>query len=466
MTLASCGDSLADYTRDPGEPMTIRGVLGAGFRAATTDGKASRSIGSAVTHIGSIPIIAGSVDIGQMQGVPIGDDGAFNITVTPGGDESDMLLLYNPTATALEEKAAGFVSLRAADGADLVVFPLFSARRDLDFGSVDLAEGIAVSQESLESQEDSFSLSFDQLMETAYHDNLFKHVKNLYVNRDRATGQEYIERTQNYFTEAIASAQNAWLPVETWAHTSGFNIRIDAFSPSDHDYDDVVSGVVDIEIVPPTGLTVKNTAPPVAFSPDSPLSLAYLRSTQGGYAPWIAPLPEGTPGSYIVGFDCEEDPPNGVWRVNAVRAGGRAEKALFDMEAASPFTPAPERAFMYYIPSIMLSVGADGRLAAVDLRWYAWNPAVRAYGAIGDLTTFLRLAQAFTTTITKKKDNGDGTFTYNYANENWNNVTRFVPAGACFVGSTAPEGELLVERIDIVYQIAGVLYRFTLFDNP
>ena len=443
--------------------VTISGKLGTGL-SVSRGGVGSRSIAGAVSHIAAIPVIAGSPDLGQVQTTPVAIDGSFNVELTPQTNVSTLLLLVNDDAATLEEKAVGFASLNSTNGADLVLFPFDMASRSMDFGTLNLADGMAVSSKSLESQQDAFTLEFDELLQTAYHDNLFKHIKNQYVNTNHQTGEEYWERTLCYFTGDIADSENKWNSISSWVHTPGFNMKIEITSPQSYSYQDIVNRIVDIEMVPPQTFTLKGAySPPIVISSESPLlaSLAFQTNVvEASASPYLNEFPDwyGKTG-YVFEFYGNEELINGKWKMNLLRGGARTELALFDMQAASSFTA--DGSFIYYMPSIRIITDSNRRVSRIDIAWYAWNPFMCTYERLTDLSAFMRLSNGFSFCISKMRTDAQG--------KNYNDVEylpaslQMVPTRNWYLGSTVPQGGTDISWVNTLFIIAGVEYTFTLY---
>lgn len=468
---AACGGNPTSSTgeRQPGDPIGISGRLGSGLSAAqslSSGEVASRSIASAVSGIASIPVIAGSASIGpDTEVLSILADGTFSATLQPEADASWLLLLVNEGAATLEEKASGFISFRDPSGVDLSLLPLGNAMRDLEFGTISSDISGVSSEYSLAARADTFAESFASLLETAYRDNVFKHAKNLYVNLDTASGQWMMERTRCYATGTTAQAVNAFMSVEQWEFTPGFNMRIDAQNPDGHDYDSIASGFDDIEIVPPEAITLKNTDPPLVFSPEYPLLVSVARALPSGNALWFSAdtgrlEPDG---GYVVEFDGEENLGNGFWRFNLLKGGARSELALFDIQSADPFTADADQAFLYYLPSINIAIDNAGMILSVAVSWFAWDPLVRTYRAVMDPAAFNSLVGTYTTGLVSMKTDPDG-INYN-DEESSNNEALFLPARAWYLGDV-PAGGTKVDWLLVNYAISGVEYFFTLYNEP
>jgi len=165
--------------RVSGDPVAITGKLGTEFdpRVSASNLLVARSIASAVSGIASIPLIAGNANITETITTDVSSDGTFTVNLQPDSGESYLLLLINSYATFLGDKCAGVLALRSGASSDLVALPLDLAKRDLDFGTVSLSGDAAIASTSLESQQENFDLTFDQLFEAVIRGNLYKHIK-------------------------------------------------------------------------------------------------------------------------------------------------------------------------------------------------------------------------------------------------------------------------------------------------
>lgn len=464
--VAGCGGSPTSSTseRQQGDPITVSGTLGEGLSVMQSVARgftASRSIAGAVSGIASIPVIAGSASVGpETEILPILADGTFSATLQPEADASWLLLLVNESSATLEEKASGFISLRDPSGVDLSLLPLGNATRDLELGSVSSDTTGIASEFSLADKASGFSESFASLLETAYRDNVFKHAKNLYVNLDVDSGQWMMERTQCYATENIAKAMNEPMQVADWDFTPGFNMRIDSFYPAGHSYVSLNSGSDDIEIVPPEVITLKTNTPdpPFVFSPESPLLVSVAKDLPSGNAFWFSAdtmHPEAD-GGYILEFDGEENLDDGFWRLNLIKDGTSSELAVFDMQSIDPFTKDADKAFIYYLPSIRVSVDALYRIERIDVSWYAWDPVSREYRVVTDFTAFEALIRGYNVSIVSDSFSGFEDVTDQLA---------LIPVFPQYLENPQPGG-VLVDWVRVGYTISGVVYSFTLYNEP
>ena len=434
--------------------VTITGRLGTGL-SVSRGGINGKSIAGAVSHIAAIPVIAGSPDLGQVQTTPVAVDGSFNVELTPQANVSTLLLLVNDDAATLEEKAVGFASLKSTNGADLVLFPFDLASRSMDFGTLNLANGMVVSSKSLESQQDAFTLAFDEILQTAYHDNLFKCIKNLYVNSDPNIFKGYWERTRCRFESKLELATNTWNSISSWQYTPGFNMRIDVANPDEYQFQDIANGVVDIEVVPPQTFTIPIVSgPPLVISPDNPILSSMAFGTvysRPNASLWIEADPASPAGNaYLFEFDGEEDLIGGNWKMNLIRGSTKTELALFDMQSIDPFTA--DGSFIYYLPTIRVITEASGRVSRIDMAWFAWNPFMAMYERVTDMSTFMRLAQTFSLTITDWSTNEE-MFIASLA---------MVPTKNWYIGETIPSGGLKLGGVGAGFTIASVEYGFRL----
>ena len=442
--------------------VTISGKLGTGL-SVSRGGIGSRSIAGAVSHIAAIPVVASGPLIGQEQVSQINVDGSFSMQMAPQTGVSTLFLLINQDATTLEEKAVAFTSLLSTQGESLALFPMDLASRNLDFGTLNLQNGDAVSSKSLESQSDVFTMEFNNLLQIAFHDNSFKHVKNEYVNTHQDTGEEFHERTRCCFNTSISNSLNKWMDLDTWNHTSGFNMRIDVFYPKGYSYSDITSGIVDVEMVPPQTFTLAIYEPPIVLGPTNPiLASMALRDDirQASSPPWLTGPAQSGMDSYVLEFDGRENLTNGEWKMNLLRSGGRSELALFDLQAVSPFTAGG--AFIYYYPKFKVSVDSSKKITAIDIVWYSWNPYMNEYERVLDFSTFNRIIPNYAVNIAYNQTNSEGIVRDNGETFS-DNPQHCKLVNDWYVDNTINTDAIVLDWMRVVYSIAGVEYMFTLY---
>lgn len=369
-----------------------------------------------------------------------------------------MLLLTNDQATTLEEKAIGFITLSSAKGADLLLYPFDLASRDLDFGVVNMVDGTPTGTNNLESYKDAFTEDFNKILETAYHDNLFKDIKNQYVNTDRDFGIGAFERTRCYFNASLSDATTDWLDLEKWQHVGYSNMRIDVISPAGYSYDDIKNGVVDIELIPPQKITVL-TSPPTVFDQSNPILTSMIFGNSpiqgGGLNCDIGAYFDNRTG-YTLEFSCNELLQDGVWRMNLIKGTTKNEIALFDLQSASPFDK--NGSFLYYMPRFKVNTDQNSKITSIDLLWYAWNPFVKEYERVINFSTFDRLISGGRmVTIAHYLSNNDS------KEELFpNSITHCEPLQNWYIGDVVPSDGTSVQWIDVWYMIAGVEYKFSI----
>ncbi len=455
-------DNSSEEAEEDPNVLTVTGTLGSSISIAKGD--ASRGIGNVVSHIASIPIIAGQPGLGSIITTPVNADGTFSMDIPKESGTSTLFLMENKSSESLEERTQGFLSLNSTNGvADLVLIPTDLASRSLDFGTVTLVNGVGVGSRTLESQKDEFTIEFDKLLETAYHDDLFKHIKNQYVNTDHETGDGYSLRTRCYFTGKMGNAENQWFDKNLWTHTEGFNIRIDIVEPKGYSFNDIETGTVDVEVIPPYDFTLTNLEPPMKLGPSKPIlaSMAYWTNIKNACAPpWVGAGQywNGKTG-WVFEFDGREDLKDGNWRMNLLKNTAKTDLAVFDMQSIDPFTP--DGKFIYYVPSFRIITEANKRISRIDLAWYAWNPYMTEYERVTDLSTLLRLGKTFTVSLIDMITDQNGNNTND--GENFNDSLQMFPTRNWYLGDTVPLGGTPVDWLVVCYSISSVEYTFTLY---
>jgi hypothetical protein len=431
--------------RKSGQPATISGKLGTGYTAARSLPRGGTAP-AAVTAVICIPVRNGMPDFSSLIKTPVAADGSFQLDVTPGSaDEMDVFLLVNENATTLEEKCAGPVVIKSASGSELVGIPLDFLTRGLDFGTVTTSGSDAVSSNSLESEQGAFSLTFDQLLETAYVGSLYKMARNDYVNRDPLTHQWFRYSYGQTFGGALSDAVNAPTTAASILAHQSYSFGVMALDPAGHTPDEVVSGTVNVEIVPPEPICIPASSD--SFGPTSPLSSTHPLSSFVVSKTDPSALPTGYTSGYGIGGSILHPLNAGFWTVNV----DRVEKALFDMDAAVSFTPQGQ--FMFYVPSFRIETDGSGRVTAVDLTWLAWDPPRSAYRTVTNLSTFARLGAGWALGL-----NSQSPETHEYIDRG-THVTSF--AHNWYVSNPPPDGVLL-DMVTTAYAIAGFSFGFSL----
>lgn len=431
--------------RASGEPVAVRGELGSGYVVARSSAREVSSASSSVTAVARIPVVAGAPDLNRMTKTPIAADGSFTVNVTPDADEFDLFLLVNENATSLEEKAAGFLAMKSASGSELVSIPLDFLKRDLDFGTLNSDGKDAVSTSSLESEQDAFNMSFDELLETSYMNSLYKAAENDYVNHDLVTNEWYRYVYGQSFAGPLGAAEGTFSSAESILATRRYSIGVTVLDPVGYTPEQVVSKSVSLEVVPPEEIAIPLSTD--TFGPSNPLSSSAPPSSFVVRQTQPSALPDGFTSGCEIGGSVRDPLDGGLWHVKV----SGVEKALFDMDPAVSFTP--QGRFMFYVPSFGVETDASGLVTAVTLNWLAWDPPSGQYRPVSDLSTFLRVGSGWMIGL-----NASSPETHEYFDKG-TRVTQF--AHKWYI-SNPPSDGLLLNMVTTGYAIAGFSFAFSL----
>lgn len=265
----------------------------------------------------------------------IDTQGAFRLNLPARVGTDYVVMLVNTTATTKADKVVGFVTIPDR-GSSLLRIPLWAAREDLDFGTLEARQGEAQSSRDLEHQRRSFNLSAPELRQIAEADDVLRNVKNFYINSDEAI---WFESEPAFgFRAPSASIKNAWGSPAAFAAQSSY-LRV----------------------------TTNNGAPLALYSP-------HTRSQLRGLD-----VERDHTGDTRYAFEMREVP-QGLWTLK----WGHEAIAQVDMAAASPLGEHEQP--LTYVPSVRVNVDGTDTVKSIEVRWYYWDTVGTRYVEVKDLS--------------------------------------------------------------------------------
>lgn len=360
VALAACGT-------DQPSSIRVRGTLGADFAVSTARGgplaatKTVRSIVALPHHRGQI-----TLDMLPLAVTQTLSSDAFELELST--DYDWLLLLLDESARALDERIKGYVALGHTDGEGLVYLPASRATGDLDLGELEQVGDSAQSDGRLADSSQSFSLSYDTLLELATMDDAFEHLANLYLNwRDPI----HYSATQVFGWRAPLAGIDAASPDDYVFQ--GYQVGVFTNDPAVRDaYDDICAGAVDFALTVP-GET--RTDAGSYYGPGNPLRNSEPRESYPDSCSTgeigLYPHPDEIQLGFPVGgtFQLAAD---GYWTLEL--AGETV--AAFDLARAVPVDDATQRALVP-VPLPRLSRDANGLV--VDVDWYHYDAVTGDY---------------------------------------------------------------------------------------
>ena|GEM_PF-5148963 len=322
------------------------------------------SLSSAVVTVGALPIIGGELDIEAIEETPVSGDGSFALNVPTEPGIEHVLLVRGPEDGVGVEQEIGFIELPAGSDQSNAGWELdgATAGTTLDLGALSGTGGTFLPETTADQLYSLLGAEQAEQLFAAYRDDILKLASNEYLNADAQLGMW----TNQYFGGTLDNAINTWsapedaVPLDDYSF--GFNLEGQGADPLT--WDDFADGTNVFEIVPP--VTVFESFGQT-FGPDAP-----IRSDEY----W----PNGGDFGQINGLGFAGPPPDGPWIVSI----NGVTDSVYDVGTSNPFDE--DGQFLYFIPSIFVSVGGDNVIDGVELRMLIWDFEANDYLEITDET--------------------------------------------------------------------------------
>lgn len=358
----------------------IRGVLPTDLRATSHTELQTQSLGTAVTRVGSIRIVAGNMNIQAVVSVPVQPDGSFEIPFSPQDAGNQLLITMNPDATDPIERSQGVIALANGSGINLAALPLDNVFDDLDLGSLNFDPATRESLSSLSSlqQSELFGLSAEELIDVIVRTNGARAFVTTFANyRESGAGQFGVKQEVGSYIRLVDSGgihgwtdHLVWLDEQTF-RTLEFRMPI---PDDDIDFERVSSGELTLLLTPPYEIAARNNE---VFGPDRPVRFSgsgdwsNAEALGANFNVWE----EEPDGGLYLGFGTSEEISAGVWILEI--EGGR-QLAIAD--TSSDITSTADGTYLYYLPSVRLDVDTvTGRIERIRFRMYRYSAVAGTY---------------------------------------------------------------------------------------
>jgi len=417
------GDNQNDEANGPQGSLAIKGSLGDGFAVGADNVDATR-----VDKIISLPLQNGAFSGGAGTEAELSTTGAFaidfNATATNqmqldshghapshGGRSQSVIILIDETKSDPLDRVVGFIGLGAGASASrdsLIQLPLDTLRGDIT--ELELGEVVrgangqdASAPGALDAAKDKFTLSQSVLEETAKVDDVVRHAKNIYANRN-ADGVYYTASPFYIIGYDSNAGLDAWTDPAGVAR-GGFGIYFSTNDPA-ATFAKVCANHTSpqhalVEIFPPD-IVQSGSA---TYSPSAPMTNSGTTGPQPSdgreecgfdtfYASGVSTDDNQGTGFNVGGGGFVTAMPSGKWMV---KVEGR-HVASFDLAAARPLDDQGKP--KVYVPAIRLIANADHEIDAVELKWFRYDRLSGSYAAVTDLAAFARNINQFTLNFT------------------------------------------------------------------
>jgi hypothetical protein len=289
-------------------------------------------------------------------------------------DKDWILLLVDTTAISDTEKFVGYVAYRVDSGNSLLALPASSATvSSISLGDLAKSGDEALSTNTVTATE--FAMTAEGLLTLAKTDNIFKAVKNVYINYK--AGVYHNIRPDFVWHGDYAGIENAYQVVTNYEYFS-HSFQLDS---NDGITIDAVAGINGtakklLQLCPPAGAEVSTRNGDITYTDAAPLSNAgaiTVTTTGNGLRGANGTTPgeffanETTSGntSYVYGSGSLTGTiPAGLWtyKIDGV------VKGEFDCAVSTPLTG--DYKINGFVPVLRANVDGASRITSVDVKWY------------------------------------------------------------------------------------------------
>ncbi len=361
---------------DTGGSVVISGVLGDEFDTSgliAGIGPESRSISSAVTHIGSFKVIAGQLR--DMELIEVEDDASFSVEIEKNEEADHVLMLLNENSESDWNRVEGFVAIPST-GNTLINMPVNQIDGELNLGTLSGENDEALSDRDVSEINTIDSGQLVHIQETAVSDNLLKTIQNSYENEGYQFAAIYMWRN------SLTSCINRWFEPELLKSYDGWVLRIGSYNYN-HQYslDD------ELELYPPEEITmVKGSGSEIwdyeYYGPDYPV----IGPVPDTPSPWernfyLSIWPDEQQSSLNLGFGpggggfqyfgfIQSKVPAGDWYLKLT--GASEYLAVFDL---APSAAVQGDNPIIYLPSVYLETAA-GIIDNLRIRFFLYEDGI------------------------------------------------------------------------------------------
>lgn len=299
-----------------------------------------------------------------------------------------VLLLVDPTEKEKKDQIKGFLSLNGENS--LIRFPFAEISNNINMGTINSGSGDQIDEvvgNTIESAQDSFNISLDELKLLAHTDDYMKLVKNVYINPTKTflIRYQYIDDNAKYdfytnFDDAILLGSSF----------SIFNTN------SDENFID--DGTETYSVYPPQTVSMTQydengtKLSSEDFNQSNPFTLngantpiwAYLSPTRMDIGNAFT--------SSLNGHYCIENNPSGFWTLKDSKDTILGE---FDLQLISPLNL--EGKAKSYVPALKFERNSYGYIYKVLIKWYLYDGS--SYEAVRDLDRLWESISRYTLTV-------------------------------------------------------------------
>lgn len=352
----------------------------------------SRSIGSAISHIAAIPLIAASLDIKATEEFEVADDGTFSADLSK--ENEDYLLILKDSSLPEAEQVQGYLALPYAEES-LISMPVGEALlNDLDVGNLQFTGNEAISELDIAAYDEYFSLPGQEIEDRALSDDMLKRARNLWLC-DHDTWN-VLPFTHFHWTGPLGKAANQWTTPDIFKSFDGWysNIHIFNFEEAIFTNEDVLNGSVILAYHIPGDQTLiavdgSSVTEPFTSSDITPQSLVLDPDIPVGEE--TSYIVEGeelfisvTPNDYSIGPThpfLDLPVPEGDWTVTA----NGEEIARYDIVLGSPVDE--DAHIRAPVPSVRFETDPDDRVIGVSIgERYVYSQNSSDYVVINEST--------------------------------------------------------------------------------
>ncbi len=392
----------------------------------------SSNAGQQVVSAIKSPVSAGTValDIPQGGGNLALNGGNFGNGGGPETSSGDWVVaLVDSTKTNKLDQIVGFLGLDTGDDS-MMKLPIGNTKASsIDFGSIAIQDGNAVSSTTLADEASKFDIQLKMLNEIASTDNVTKSLKNVYANTsadgktfyqiipffvyrdvlmdspsfnyDAAKNVFLMPTAFNFMPAAVPSGQDC--APSAGDDEPGYGFYFKAADPAHATFDSICSGTKNLALVPPAVLCKRGQGAVAADYLTSFGHVAYTHPATNSAEHECVPQASqtdfymrGSSGQEGFGFNFGGAGYSGailpgVWKMNV----DSTEVAQFDVSSFSPVDLTDHHPLVY-VPAMKVTVDGSNKITKVEAKFYFWNAAktdtsgmpAPGYDEVTDFTVF------------------------------------------------------------------------------
>ncbi len=356
--------------------------------------KSYQSIGD-ISDIVCFGVLDGEVDFSTKKSTTVANDGSFSVDFKNTQIENWVMLMSNPSATALENRIGNFISLSGTNS-NLSLIPMGRAIKEINAGNLTVSADETISSNSLTSLADNFEYDSTELLARASLDSSIKGAKNDLINHDSSSGVFYDSMLDFKFSD-ISYINNTFSDVSKYKNFfSGWSTSIITNKFTGSDFTQLCNGDINLEFQPPSEIISSETGE--KYTSTSPITNATMNINSEECSDknlaFVINIEEYLEQEMIriKAQTFKNNTPSGYWKLNS----NKNELAIFDFNLGSIFDK--DGNFQVLIPSVKFHIDSNFMVSKIDIKWYRYLKGSATFQEVTDestITEFIKEANIY-----------------------------------------------------------------------